>query len=224
MLLQKLKENISTNRKTIIECTIAIAAILILGIALAKPTINHFPAFTHAWAQADWYSLSIGFQNNGFDFLHPETLIYNKQFPDWWKTDNGTTITSADFPIHPYTAALLMRLFGTSAPWVFRCWTLTISMIGLFFLFMLCRRLTKNLIKSLTVVCVAMTSPVYAYYFNGFLPSMPSLSFVFAGLWAYIVFLQDKKNEILAFSHFVPNPCHAYPHLTSRTVGSHLLL
>ncbi|MBR2195548.1 MAG: glycosyltransferase family 39 protein [Salinivirgaceae bacterium] len=193
MQLKNLKENISANRKTIIECAIAIAAILILGIALAKPTINHFPAFTHAWAQADWYSLSIGFQNNGFDFLHPETLIYNKQYPGYWMTDDGTTATSANFPIHNYIVAILMSLFGTTAPWVFRCWTLTISLIGLFFLFLLCRRLTKNLIKSLTVVCMAMTSPVYAYYFDGFLPSMPSLTFVFAGLWAYIVFLQDKN-------------------------------
>jgi hypothetical protein len=193
MTLKNLKEKINVNRKAVAECSIAIAAILILGIALAKPTINHFPAFTHAWAQSDWYSLSIGFQNNGFDLLHPETLIYNKQFPGWWQTDNGTTITSADFPIHPYIAALLMRMFGTTAPWVFRCWTLTISLIGLFFLFLLSRRLTKNLTKSLLIVIVAATSPVYAYYFNGFLPSMPSLAFVFAGLWAYIVFLQDKK-------------------------------
>lgn len=180
-------------RKIIIGYTIAIIAILVLGLSLAKPTINHFPAFTHAWAQADWYSLAIGFQNNGFDFLHPETLIYNKQYPGYWMADDGTTVTSVDFPIHVYIAALLMSLFGTTAPWVFRLWTLTVSLGGLWFLFLLCRRITGNLTKSLFVVCVAATSPVYAFYFNGFLPSMPSLALVFGGLWAYIVYLQDKK-------------------------------
>lgn len=180
-------------RKTIAEYTTAIVTILVLGIALARPTINHFPAFIHAWAQSDWYSLAIGFHNNGFDFLHPETLIYNKQFPNLWMTDNGTTVTSVDFPIHVYIAALLMNLFGTTAPWVFRIWTLAVSLVGLWFLFLLCRRITGNLTKSLTVVCVAVTSPVYAYYFNGFLPSMPSLALVFGGLWAYIAYLQEKK-------------------------------
>ena len=43
--------------------------------------MNEYPSHIHAWAEQDHYALSIGFLNNGFDFFHPETLIYNKQFP-----------------------------------------------------------------------------------------------------------------------------------------------
>ena len=182
-------------RKQTIEYTIAGIIILFLGLVTALPTMNLFPAYVHAWAQADWYSLSIGFQNNGFDFFHPETLIYNKQFPNHSLVDDGSTITSVDFPIHVYIISLLMKLFGSTEPWVFRTWTFIVSLVGLWFLFLMCRRLTGNITKSLVVVCVTLTSPLYAYYFNNFLPSAPALTFVFAGLWAYIVYYQEGKMK-----------------------------
>lgn len=181
--------------KQIIGYAIAGIGILFVGLATALPTINQFPAFIHAWAQADWYSLAIGFQNNGFDFFHPETLIYNKQFPGRWRIDDFSTITSVDFPIHVYIISLLMKLFGTTDPWVFRTWTLLISIAGLWLLFLMCHRLTDNITKSLVVVGVALTSPLYAYYFNNFLPSAPALAFVFSGLWAYVVYCQERKRK-----------------------------
>ncbi len=183
----------NAQKNRIVEYAIAILIIAIVAIVSALPTINHFPAFTHAWAQTDWYSLSIGFQNNGFDFLHPETLIYNKQYPSYWQGDDGTTITSVDFPIHTYIVAIIMKLLGTQAPWVFRCWTFIVSFIGLWFLFLVCKRLTNNVLKSTLVVCLAITSPLYTYYFDGFLPSAPALAFVFIGLWAYVVYYQGNK-------------------------------
>ena len=174
---------------------IAAACIVIVGLLLAWQRLNEFPSYIHAWAQSDWYSLSIGFHNNGFDFFHPETLIYNKQFPDWWLVDTGSTITSVDFPIHAYIVALLMKIFGTTAPWVFRVWTLVCSLVGIWFLYLLARRLTKNTLKSLAVVVIALTSPLYAYYFNSFLPSTPAISLVIIGLWAYVRYIQESETR-----------------------------
>ncbi len=165
---------------------IAAAVILCVGLLLGIRHIGQFPAYIHAWSQSDWYAISLGFLNNGFDFFHPESLIYNKQFPGWWAVDYGDTVTSVDFPIHTYIVALLMKLFGTTAPWVFRLWTLLCSLIGAWFLYLLAHRLTKSTLKSLMAVMVYMTAPVYAYYFANFLPSAPALALVVVGLWAYV--------------------------------------
>ncbi|MBQ4206199.1 MAG: glycosyltransferase family 39 protein [Bacteroidales bacterium] len=174
---------------------VAAVCIVTIGLLLALPKINDFPAYIHAWAQADWYSMAIGFQNNGFDFFHPETLIYNKQFPDWWLTDNGSVVTSADFPIHVYIVALLMKTFGTTAPWVFRTWTLICSLVGMWFLYLLVKRLTSSTLKSLAVVIIAITSPLYANYFNGFLPSIPAITLIIIGLWSYARYIQEESNK-----------------------------
>ncbi len=172
--------------KNRIPSYIAAAVILCVGLLLGLRQVGLFPAYIHAWSQADWYAISIGFLNNNFDFFHPETLIYNKQFPGWWAVDYGDAITSVDFPIHNYIVALLMKLFGTTAPWVFRLWTLLCSLVGVWFLYLLARRLTQSTLKSLAAVLIFMTAPVYAYYFANFLPSAPALALVAAGLWAYV--------------------------------------
>ena len=169
--------------------------IAVAGIVSALPSINTFPSQIHAWGQSDWYSLAIGFLNNGLDFFHPETLIYNKQFPDLWQVDNGTTVTSVDFPIHVYIVALLMRITGITSPWVFRVWTLAVSLAGLVFLYLLAYRLTRNLLKSITVVLFALFSPLYIYYFDSFLPSAPAIALVFVGLWAYVKYLQSGTDN-----------------------------
>jgi len=172
---------------------LAVIAIVLIGLPLALPTINAFPAYIHAWSQSDWYSIALGFQNNGFDFFHPETLIYNKQFPGGWMVDCGDTITSVDFPIHEYVVALLMTLFGTSAPWVFRVWSLLCSLVGCWFVYLLSFRLTRSTIKSLAATMVYMTSPLYVYYFSSFLPCAPAMALLAAGMWAYTVYWQDER-------------------------------
>ncbi|MDY5969720.1 MAG: glycosyltransferase family 39 protein [Bacteroidales bacterium] len=168
--------------------------ILLLGFALAVPYLNHFPSHIHAWAQADWYSIAIGFTQNGHDLFHPETLIFNKQYPSYWFQDDGSVVTSVDFPLHEFVVSILMGLFGTTEPWVFRLWTLLWSLAGMWFLFLLSWRITGRAWPALLPVLVAITSPVYAYYFNGFQPSALAISFATAGLWAYVVHWQERRK------------------------------
>lgn len=157
--------------------------------------MNEFPAFIHAWAQDDRYALATGFLDNGFDLFHPETNIYNKQFPGWWEEAYDTTITAVDFPIHEYIVALLMKLFGTTSPWVFRIWTMICSLIGMFFLYKTSFIITEDCQKSLLVTAIAMTAPVYAYYFNGFLPGIPAFAIGVIGLWSYLKYYKDGKKN-----------------------------
>ncbi len=174
---------------------IAAVFIIALGFGIQFKYMNEFPAFIHAWAQDDRYALATGFLDNGFDLFHPETNIYNKQFPGWWAEAYDTTITAVDFPIHEYIVALLMKLFGTTSPWVFRWWTLICSFIGLFFLYKASFIITEDCQKSLLVTAIAMTAPVYAYYFNGFLPGIPAFAIGVIGLWSYLKYYKDGKKK-----------------------------
>lgn len=172
---------------------VAAIVFIMLSLVLCGRTLKDFPAYTHGWAQSDWYAIAHGFVNNGYDLFHPETMIYNKQFPGTWSEASETTITSADFPIHEYIVALLMGVSGNYEPSVFRTWTLLVSLIGLWFFFLLCRRLTRSWVKSVGVTLLAIASPVYAYYMAGFIPSIPALAMIMAGLWAYVKYYQEER-------------------------------
>lgn len=181
---------------TFMAYAVGLSVALLLALLLGLPYVDMFPSYIHAWAQADWYSIAIGFQQNGYDFFHPETLIYNKQFPGTWAVDYGDTVTSVDFPVHAYIAALLMRLSGTSAPWVFRLWTLLCSIVGMCFFYLLCKRLTDSVWKSVLALMLCMTAPVYAYYVSNFLPCAPALALSCIGLWAYVRYYQENDGRL----------------------------
>jgi len=169
--------------------------LLLIGLALfflQRHYMDEYPMHIHAWAEQDHYALSLGFINNGFDLFHPETMVYNKQFPSWWKEPSATTITSADFPIHEYIVAMLMKLFGTTSPWVFRFWTLLWATIGLLFVYRIAFWATKKFTKSLFVTFLTLCSPVFLYYSNGFLPSIPALTMGIIGLWFYLRYYESR--------------------------------
>lgn len=172
---------------------VALAMIIAIGTAIHLKYINEFPAFIHAWAQADWYAIAVGFVENDLDFFHPQSFIYNKQFPDNWASSSSTTITSIDFPIQCYLVACWMKLFGTTSPWVFRVWSLLIGILGMYGLYRLCQLLTNNWLKSIFVTGLAMTTPTYAYYFAGFLPCVHAFAFAATGLWLYFDYVYHKR-------------------------------
>ena len=99
--------------------------------------MDEFPKFIHGWAQSDRYALAQGFINNGFNLFKPETLVYNHQFPTNWLRPSNSTITAVDFPIHEYMVAIIMTIVNSTAPLVFRLYTLLYSFVGLFFLYKL---------------------------------------------------------------------------------------
>ena len=172
--------------------------LIVIGLALfflQRNYMDEYPKNIHAWAEQDHYALALGFLNNGFDLFHPETMIYNKQFPDWWKTASESTVTAVDFPIHEYCAALLMKLFGTTSPWVFRLWTLLWGLIGLLYLYRVAFLITNSISKSLFVSFLALCSPVFIFYSNGFLPSVPALALGIIGLWHYLLFIGEGKRK-----------------------------
>lgn len=150
-----------------------------LSFILYHDTITFFPSFIHAWTQSERYAVSLQFLNNGFDFLHPAT--FNLQ------TVNG--ITRIDLPLDEFIAALLMKLFASTAPVIFRLYTLVLSITGLTFLYLTVKKITGSEFKSWIAAVFVFLSPVYTYYQAGFIPCVPALSFVFI---AYYFFFEYK--------------------------------
>jgi hypothetical protein len=167
---------------------IALVFIILSGLIIQWRYMDEFPSYIHAWSQADRYALALGFVNNDLDLLHPETFIYNKQFPHKWNHPYDNTITSVDFPILEYFVAIVMKITGLTSPFIFRICSLLVAFIGMFFLYKLTFLITKDWIKSILLVAIAMTSPVYAYYFNGFIPSIPAFTFMLIAYYCYFFF------------------------------------
>lgn len=171
---------------------ILLLVLAVLSVFLYHSTISLFPAFVHSWTQSERYALSLGFLNNGFDLFHPCT--YNLQ------TIEG--ITRVDLPINEYIVAIIMKISGSTTPAIFRIYTLTISIIGCLFLYLLSLKISRSEIRSWTIVLIAFLSPVYTYYQAGFLPSVPAISFIFIGYYYYYLSLETKKRKQLYIALF----------------------
>lgn len=189
-----------SNKKSVV-----FLVVFLLGLStfLYESIFNLFPSFIHAWTQSDRYAIALQFLENGFDFFHPAT--YNLQ------TIDG--ITRVDFPINEFIVAILMKLFGTTAPVVFRVYTLCISILGLTYLYLFSKRITSSEIKSGLVVLFVFFSPVYFYYQVGFIPSIPSIACLFAAYYYYFSYKesQSKKQFLLAIVFLLLSALMRFP-------------
>lgn len=176
--------------------------VFFLGLVFQKNYVSDFPNFTHAWAQADHYALALGFVENDLNFFKPETKVLNHQFPDNWMDQSKSSRTAVDFPIHDFIPAVIMKLSGNNSPIIFRLYILLYSFLGLFFVFKLTQLLTSDIYKSIIVVLFAATSPVFIYYQNGFLPTIPSLANAIIGIYFYVRYLKTIDNKYFVWSLF----------------------
>lgn len=160
-----------------------VLAVCLLAFFFYQDTINEFPRAIHAWTQSDRYAIALNFIDNSFDFFHPAT--YNLKGKDG--------VTQVDFPIHEYLIAIIMKVTGNSNPVVFRLYMLLYSIIGLFYLFRLTLKITNDYWLSLAAVVFVFTLPVYAYYQNGFIPSVTAFATMLIA--AYYLYLYTPKNN-----------------------------
>ena len=154
---------------------------------LLSDYMQSYPSTIHAWTQSDRIALAQNFQENGFDLFHPAT--YNLL------TKDG--ITQVDFPIHDYLVAIISSTFKTKIVSTFRWYTLLYSLIGFLFLFKSILLLRKSYARAYFGTFFIFTLPFLVYYLNGFLPSVPSLSNFFIGL--YYLILAQKKEETRSY-------------------------
>lgn len=187
-----------------IEYIFVILLILSLSFYYYSKTIFDFPAHVHRWTQAGYYTVALGFIDNDFNFFLPETNNLDPQFPGNRPLSERKGITSIDFPVHPYLVSIIMFITGNKSPVVFRVYNLIWGLTGMFFLFLIANKFTKSFLKSIFIVLFAFTSPVYLYYQNGFIPSIPSIASTIIGLFYFLKYQCSisKKDFIMYIIFF----------------------
>jgi hypothetical protein len=175
---------------------------ILVTLVCHKKYLFDYPMYTHAWAQSDRYALANGFVNNNLNIFQPQTSVYNHQFPNKWKTDDGSKRTAVDFPIHDYIPAVFMKLFGSKSPFFFRFYILLYGFLGIFYLYKLSKKLNNSILLSLFITLFALTAPVFVYYHSGFLPTIPSLANAIIGIYFYFTYLQNKHLKSFYWSLF----------------------
>lgn len=172
--------------------------ILFLGLSFHAGSLNEFPLGHHSWTQIDHYVLSLRFQENGFDFFHPETYFISRYPVDGKEFATGETITAVDFPIHQYIIGLLYAMTADAPIAVARGYMLLLSFIGLIFLWRLAILITGKSEKALIPLVIVATSPLFVFFQSAIMPTIPAWAATIAGLY---YFLKSIKTN---------NPKHFY--------------
>lgn len=165
-------------------------------------TFEKMPLNKHSWSQMDHYAFSLGFVENDLNFFKPQTKTYNYQYPEDWQRKQFSTITGADFPVHQYVPAVIMKIFGTESPTVNRMYLYLYSLVGVYFLFLLSQLFIRNKFLALFPVLLLIFSPVFIYYQNGFLPSIPSFSNLIIGVYLYCRSVKEDKQKLWIWAVF----------------------
>ena len=179
------------------EYVLPAIVLLVLAFFFFRNTQTQFPAHIHAWTQSDRYALAVGFMENGYDFFHPATLNLKPRYEAAIPLEDPQGITSVDFPIIEYLAALLMGIYGQPAPWIFRTLMLLLGLSGLFIWFRFLREAGVNYGLSLSSLLLAFTAPVFTYYLNGFIPSTSAVAMSLAALYFFARYLRNEKIKTL---------------------------
>lgn len=158
-------------------------------------SIGHFPNGMHMWTQTDHYALAKGFVDNGLDFFHPRMYAIAYEYPLFEETGKHTFITSVDFPIHNYIPAIFMKLSGSDSPRIYQAYLLLVSLTGLIYLFKAAYLLNRSFWLSLMIVAFVAFSPVFTFYQLRFIPSVPSISTAFIGLYYVLAYRQSGRTR-----------------------------
>lgn len=164
--------------------------------------LSEYPQYVHAWANYDYLALAHGFIDNGFDFFHPQTYVYNHQFPDKFTVAHPSNITSVDFPINAYLVAIIMYLFDTKSTAVYYGYQLIYLVIGVGFAGLLFNRIAKSSIIAWLGIVFMFSSTVFLYYSHSYLPSITAISNVFIGLYFLHYYFHDKTLKNLCLFLF----------------------
>lgn len=166
------------------------SVLFLLSVLFFNNHIQQFPSHIHAWTQSDRYALSLGFVENDLDLFHPATLNLHPKYEPQEKLVEEKGITRVDLPLPDYLAAIIMTITGNQKPVVFRLVTLLIGLAGLLYLFAMMRSIGSGFSIALFSTVFVFSSPVFTYYLDGFIPSIPAISISFAAFYYYCKYLR----------------------------------
>ncbi len=163
------------------------------------PYIHEAPIYAHAGTQSDRYAIALGFLDNGMDFFHPQ--FFNLHFDPTTFPLVEQGITAIDFPIHEYIIAFFMKIIGSDSPFIFRMYVWIVGVVGIFALYTTLRRYSTVFIAFIGTSSL-LFSPVWSYYWSGFLPSITSLSTICIGLFYWSKYTDTSRSSAAVIGVF----------------------
>jgi hypothetical protein len=150
--------------------------------------IDSKPLSIHAWRQSDCAAQAINYYQNGVGLFEPQTMTHTGK--------DGHA--ASEFPILYYVTGKLYHLFGVHEA-ILRSINLLFFVVGLYFLFLLCKRfLYDNLLLAMFPVVIMATAPFYYYYANNFLPNVPAISLSLMAWHYFVRYLDTAKIKYFA--------------------------
>jgi 4-amino-4-deoxy-L-arabinose transferase-like glycosyltransferase len=135
------------------------------------------------WRPADLAAIALNYYRNGFDFLHPQIL--------WGGTGPG--YVEMEFPLLPYSMALLYSVFGVH-DWV----ALTIPILCGIGLAVVVNKLTTHFFGAAAGFFAGLfvaTTPTWLAMSTGLWPDAPPVFFGALGLYQLARWIDDGSNR-----------------------------
>ncbi len=173
--------------------------LLLLGFAVRLYRFDNPVADWHSWRQADTSAVSRNFIKYGFDLLHPRmNNISNVQSG----LENPQGYFFVEFPLYNATQAGLYKLFGyfTLEEWG-RLITITTSLLGAVFLFLLVRK-RAGIRTAFLVFIFSLFIPFNIYYGRTILSDTSMVAMMLGGIWAFDCWVEGVSNSKFQISNF----------------------
>ena len=164
--------------------------ILLLFVAIGVRLIQIEQPFVDPWSwrQSDVAAIARNYLENGFHFSRPQI--------DW--AGNAEGYVGTEFPILPFLAALCYKATGVHE-WIGRIQGVLFFAASLPFFFLLVRRIF-GAVTAVWATFFYAFAPLSIVASRAFMPDMPSLSLAFAGMYFFLVWLEenDRRRLVLA--------------------------
>jgi 4-amino-4-deoxy-L-arabinose transferase-like glycosyltransferase len=162
---------------------IVLIAVVVRLIHIEQPFVDPW-----SWRQSDVAAIARNYLENGFHFNRPQI--------DW--AGNAEGYVGTEFPILPFVAALCYKITGVQE-WVGRIQGVVFFAAALPFFFLLIRRIFGE-VPAVWATFFYAFAPLSIVASRAFMPDIPSLSLALAGMYFFLVWVEENDWRFLVAS------------------------
>lgn len=151
-------------------------------------TLN--PVSVHTWRQYDCVAVTDQLYKGKADVWHAKT---------YYAKDDNSGYAVGELPLVNGLVTALYKIFGKHW-YVYRLTVFAFALTGFIFLYFLSWELTANALFSASLPVLVFSLPVVSYYAVNFLPDVPSLALLFAGMYYWVRYYKTTAISYLGYA------------------------
>jgi 4-amino-4-deoxy-L-arabinose transferase-like glycosyltransferase len=155
--------------------------ILLLGLLLRLYHLDAPTIGRNSWRQSDTAAMARNFYENGFNFAYPQI--------DWGGNSPGYVET--EFPLYPFTVALLYKIFGVHEL-LGRLLSAVCYAFAIYFLYLLVRKIIDES-TALWASFFFSILPLSVYYGRNFFPEPMLIISMIAGVYFLVQWIDHER-------------------------------